>query len=69
MRSSFKLALRALAIVAAVAALAGCVYYPGPGYYNAYDGGGYYAPYPYYYGPPVYGGVVIGGGRGYGRWR
>jgi len=39
--------------------LSGCVYYPAPGYYS------YGQPYyPYYYGPPVGGGVVIGG-----HWR
>jgi hypothetical protein len=40
------------------AALGGCYYGPGPGY-----GPGYYAqPAPAYYGPPVYGSVVVGGG-------
>jgi len=38
---------------------------PGPGY-----GPGYYAaPAPAYYGPPVYGSVVIGGGGGHDHWR
>jgi len=52
--------LRPLMAIAALAALlAGCVVYdPAPGYYG---GGPAYA-----YAPPVYGGVVIGGGGYYG---
>jgi hypothetical protein len=47
------------------AALGGCYYGPGPAY-----GPGYYAaPAPAYYGPPVYGSVVIGGGGGHDHWR
>lgn len=37
--------------------LGGCVYYPADPYY-----GGGYGYSPYYYGPPVVGGVFIGGG-------
>jgi len=45
------------------AALGGCYYGPG------YGPGPYYAqPAPAYYGPPVYGSVVIGGG-GHDHWR
>jgi hypothetical protein len=39
------------------AALGGCYYGPGPGYAP-----GYYAAQPAYYGPPVYGEVIVGGG-------
>jgi hypothetical protein len=46
------------------AALGGCYYGPGPGYYAP----GYYAAQPAYYGPPVYGEVVVGGGGGR-HWR
>lgn len=61
--------LKHVVLVAAVAlGLGGCVAYPAPGYYSY----GYYdsqpAYYPYYYGPPVVGSVVIGGGR-FHRWR
>jgi len=55
--------IRALLLATALAALSGCVY-PAPGYYGYYDGP--YA-YPYYYGSPVTGTVVIGGG--YRHWR
>jgi len=42
------------------AALGGCYYGPGP----------YYAqPAPAYYGPPVYGSVIIGGGHEHEHWR
>jgi len=60
--------LRHAILVAAVAmGLGGCVY-AGPGY--GYPGYGYYEqPYPYYYGPPVVGGVFIGGGGHFHHWR
>jgi hypothetical protein len=38
---------------------------PSYGYYPyGYYPGGYYPAYPYYYGPPVYGSIFIGGGWG-----
>ena len=57
-----KIGLRPLMALAALAAvLTGCVVYdPAPGYYAPG-----YAP-GYAYAPPVYGGVVIGGGGWYG---
>jgi hypothetical protein len=67
--------LRAMALLALTATLAGCVVYePGPGYGYGYaapaPGYAYAAPAPAVYGPPVYGSVVIGGGWGGGRrWR
>jgi hypothetical protein len=61
----------ALLLAAAALGLSGCVAYPAPGYYSyggyygGYDGGYY----PYYYGPPVVGTVVIGGGHYHRHWR
>jgi hypothetical protein len=55
---------RAAAIFALGLGLAGCVYEPAPAYYPTY---GYAPPPPVYYGPPVYGSVVIGGGWGEGH--
>jgi len=47
-------------------ALSGCYYAPAPYAYE--PSGGYYAAPAYYggyYGPPVYGSVVVGGGWGH----
>lgn len=56
--------IRLALLGAVVLGLGGCVAYPAGPYY----GGGYgYAP--YYYGPPVSGTVVVGGGGWHGRWR
>jgi hypothetical protein len=58
--------IRTAVVVSALVGLGGCVAVPvGPGYY-----GGYEAPAPAYYAPPVYYGPSIGigiygGGRGY----
>ncbi len=51
-------------------ALGGCVVYPSGYAYNGYGYAPVYAP--VYVAPPVFGGVFIGGGYGYGggrRWR
>lgn len=60
--------LRAAAVLGILGlSLAGCVVYPGGGYY----GGGYgygYAPAPVYYGPPVAFDFGFGGGWGH-HWR
>jgi hypothetical protein len=66
MRVPTSKAKHVLVLVAIVLGLSGCVAYPAPGYYS-YGGysDGYY---PYYYGPPVLGTVVIGGGHRH-RWR
>jgi hypothetical protein len=74
MRFNTKRLTGAVLAVALGLGLSGCVYAgPGYGYDSAYYGGpAYYpAPGPAYYGPPVYGGVWIGGGRGWGHrgWR
>ena len=56
-----------LVLAAVLLGLSGCVAYPAPGYYSY---GGYYdGYYPYYYGPPVVGSVVIGGGHYHRHWR
>ncbi len=49
---------------AVAVALSGCIY-AGPGYGPGY---GYYER-PYYYGPPVIGGVFIGGGEHFHHFR
>lgn len=46
-----KIATTGAALLLAAGFLGGCVYQPGPGYYG-------------YYGPPVAGTVVVGGGWG-----
>jgi hypothetical protein len=51
--------IRVLLIGAVALGLGGCVAYPAGPYYGGYGYG--YAP---YYGPPVVGGVFIGGGGG-----
>jgi len=56
-----------VALALAGMSLSGCVVYPNS--YGYGYGGGYYAP-VYVAPPPVYGGVVIGGGWGWGHgWR
>lgn len=55
-----------LVLAAVLLGLSGCVY-AGPGYgYNGYYAGPAY--YPYYYGPPAYGSLYVGGGWGWGGW-
>ncbi len=55
---------RLVAALGLAALLGGCVYpYGYYGYPYAYGG------YPVYAAPPVVGGVFIGGGYGYRRWR
>ncbi|GGF36166.1 hypothetical protein GCM10011611_48240 [Aliidongia dinghuensis] len=53
-------------------ALAGCYYEPAPYAYGPAPAYSYYSP-GYYYGPPVYGSVYVGGGWGHGwghdHWR
>ena len=67
-----KASLGAVAALAlAAASLGGCVVYPSGYAYNSYGYGGYgYAPPVYVAPPPVFGGIFIGGGGGWGRrWR
>ncbi len=58
-RAKALFALGALALT-----LSGCVVYPNGGY-----GGGYYAPAPAYYAPPVAFDFGFGGGWGHRDWR
>jgi hypothetical protein len=57
----------AFALAALAVSLAGCVVYPGNGYYGGGGGYAYYAPAPAYYAPPVAFDFDFGGGRGYGH--
>ena len=60
--------LKHAVLAAAVAlGLGGCVAYPAPGPYGYYEQP-YYGYGPAYYGPPVVGTVVIGGGH-FHHWR